>query len=32
MPRAKGIRHWFADYDPEEERRRLETLLEGGTA
>jgi predicted secreted protein len=32
MPRATGIRHWFADYDPEEERRRLETLLEGGTA
>jgi predicted secreted protein len=31
MPRATGIRHWFADYDPEEERRRLEALLEGGT-
>ena len=27
MPRATGIRHWFADYDPEEERRRLEALL-----
>jgi predicted secreted protein len=27
MPRATGIRHWFTDYDPEEERRRLETLL-----
>jgi hypothetical protein len=31
MPRATGIRHWFADYDLEEERRRLEALLEGGT-
>ena len=27
MPRATGIRHWFADYDPDEERRRLEALL-----
>ncbi len=26
-PRATGIRHWFPDYDPEEERRRLEALL-----
>jgi predicted secreted protein len=29
MPRATGIRHWFADYDAEEERRRLEALLQG---
>jgi hypothetical protein len=27
MPRSTGIRHWFADYDPEEELRRLESLL-----
>jgi predicted secreted protein len=27
FPRSTGIRHWFADYDPEEERRRLEALL-----
>jgi len=27
MPRATGIRHWFPDYDPEEERARLEALL-----
>lgn len=27
MPRATGIRHWFADYDPDEERVRLEALL-----
>ena len=27
IPRSTGIRHWFPDYDPEEERRRLETLL-----
>ncbi len=26
-PRSTGIRHWFADYDPEEELRRLEALL-----
>jgi predicted secreted protein len=26
-PRATGIRHWFADYDPAEERARLEELL-----
>jgi len=33
MPRRTGIRHWFPDYDPEEERRRLVALLqpEGGT-
>ena len=27
MPRATGIRHWFADYDPDEELRRVEALL-----
>jgi len=27
MPRATGIRHWFPDYDPAEERARLEALL-----
>jgi predicted secreted protein len=27
-PRSTGIRHWFSDYDPEEERQRLEALLE----
>jgi hypothetical protein len=27
MPRSTGIRHWHPDYDPEEERRRLEALL-----
>jgi predicted secreted protein len=27
MPPSTGIRHWFPDYDPEEERRRLEALL-----
>jgi histidinol-phosphate aminotransferase len=27
MPPSTGIRHWFADYDPAEERRRLEALL-----
>ncbi len=32
MPRRTGIRHWFADYDPEEERARLVALLEGGDA
>ena len=26
-PRSTGIRHWFADYDPDEELRRLEALL-----
>jgi predicted secreted protein len=30
LPRRTGIRHWFPDYDPDEERRRLVTLLEGG--
>jgi predicted secreted protein len=29
MPRSTGIRHWFPDYDPDEELRRLEKLLEG---
>ncbi len=28
-PRATGIRHWFPDYDPDEERRRLDRLLAG---
>jgi hypothetical protein len=28
-PRRTGIRHWHPDYDPEEERRRLEALLDG---
>lgn len=27
IPRSTGIRHWFPDHDPEEERRRLEALL-----
>jgi len=27
MPRMTGIRHWFPDYDPEEERARLVELL-----
>jgi len=27
MPRSTGIRHWFPDYDAEEERQRLEELL-----
>ena len=27
IPRSTGIRHWHPDYDPEEERRRLEALL-----
>jgi predicted secreted protein len=27
VPRSTGIRHWFPDYDPAEERRRLEELL-----
>jgi predicted secreted protein len=26
-PRATGIRHWFPDYDREEEQRRIEALL-----
>jgi predicted secreted protein len=29
MPRMTGIRHWFPDYDPDEERRRVEALLVG---
>jgi predicted secreted protein len=29
MPRRTGIRHWFPDYDPEEERTRLVALLTG---
>jgi predicted secreted protein len=29
MPRRTGIRHWFPDYDPEEEQSRLVALLEG---
>lgn len=29
MPRRTGIRHWFPDYDPEEERARLVALLDG---
>lgn len=29
MPRMTGIRHWLHDYDPDEERRRLEALLVG---
>ena len=32
MPRRTGIRHWFPDYDPEEERARLVALLDGGAA
>jgi len=32
MPRRTGIRHWFPDYDPQEERDRLVALLEGGRA
>lgn len=27
LPRRTGIRHWFPDYDPDEERQRLEALL-----
>ena len=27
IPRRTGIRHWFPDYDPDEERARLEKLL-----
>ena len=30
MPRSTGIRHWFADYDADEERGRLVALLAGG--
>jgi hypothetical protein len=29
VPRSTGIRHWFPDYDPAEERHRLELLLDG---
>ena len=29
MPRRTGIRHWFPDYDPDEERARLLALLGG---
>jgi predicted secreted protein len=28
VPRATGIRHWFPDYDEDEELARLEALLE----
>ena len=28
MPRSTGIRHWFSDYDPDEELRRLQDLLD----
>jgi len=28
LPRMTGIRHWFADYDPDEERARLVALLQ----
>ncbi len=31
MPRRTGIRHWFPDYDPDEEHARLVALLEGET-
>jgi hypothetical protein len=27
LPRSTGIRHWFADYDPDEELQRLGALL-----
>jgi predicted secreted protein len=27
LPRSTGIRHWFADYDPDEELTRLGALL-----
>jgi hypothetical protein len=27
VPRSTGIRHWFADYDPDEELQRLEMIL-----
>jgi hypothetical protein len=26
-PRATGIRHWFVDYDPDEELQRIGALL-----
>jgi predicted secreted protein len=29
LPRRAGTRHWWPDYDPDEERRRLEALLDG---
>lgn len=29
MPRRTGIRHWFPDYDPDEEHARLVALLDG---
>jgi len=29
LPRRTGIRHWFPDYDPEEERKRIVAVLEG---
>ena len=29
MPRRTGIRHWFPDYDPDEEQARLVALLDG---
>ena len=32
MPRRTGIRHWFPDYDPAEERERLLALLAGEAA
>jgi predicted secreted protein len=32
MPRRTGIRHWFPDYDPDEEQARLVALLEGAPA
>jgi predicted secreted protein len=28
LPRSTGIRHWFADYEPDEELRRLEAVLQ----
>jgi predicted secreted protein len=30
-PRSTGIRHWFPNYDRDEERRRVEALLKGET-
>ena len=32
LPRSTGIRHWLPDYDPDEERGRLVSILEGGMA
>ncbi len=32
LPRRTGIRHWFPDYDPAEERERLLALLAGEAA